>query len=76
MIQLPAGYKLVNAAKNEMMQGVGADLEGSLTQKANKVFLHNRLALKKRVFEASDWVSFRNAVNAHKAYGEYLVIKK
>ena len=24
----------------------------------------------------SDWESFRNAVNAHKAYGEYLVIKK
>ena len=76
MIQLPAGYKLVNAAKNEMMQGVGADFEGSLTQKGNKVLLHNRLALKKRVYEASDWESFRNAVNAHKAYGEYLVIKK
>ena len=52
------------------------DFEGSLVQKGNKVLLHNRLALKKRVYEASDWESFRNAVNAHKAYGEYLVIKK
>ena len=48
----------------------------ALLQKGNKVLLHNRLALKKRVYEASDWESFRNAVNAHKAYGEYLVIKK
>ena len=75
-IQLPAGYKLVSAVKDETMQGVGADFEGSLVQKGNKVLLHNRLALKKRVYEASDWESFRNAVNAHKAYGEYLVIKK
>ena len=75
-VQLPAGYKLVSAAKDETMQGVGADFEGSLVQKGNKVLLHNRLALKKRVYEASDWESFRNAVNAHKAYGEYLVIKK
>lgn len=37
--------------------------------------LHNRLALKKRVYEASDWDSFRKAVEAHKAYGDYLVIK-
>ena len=75
-IQLPAGYKLVSAVKDETMQGVGADFEGSLVQKGNKVLLHNRLALKKRVYEASDWESFRNAVNAHKAYGEYWVIKK
>lgn len=75
-VQLPAGYKLVSAVKDETMQGVGADFEGSLVQKGNKVLLHNRLALKKRVYEASDWESFRNAVNAHKAYGEYLVIKK
>ena len=55
---------------------VGADFEGSLAQQGNKVLLHNKLALKKRVYEAADWDSFRNAVNAHKAYGEYLVIKK
>lgn len=75
-IQLPAGYKLANADKNETMQGTGADFEGSLAQQGNKVLLHNKLALKKRVYEAADWDSFRNAVNAHKAYGEYLVIKK
>lgn len=75
-IQLPAGYRLVSDSRNEAMQGVGADFEGSLMQKGNKILLHNRLALKKRVYEASDWTSFRNAVNAHKAYDNYLVIKK
>ena len=75
-IQLPAGYQLVSDSRNEAMQGTGADFEGSLMQKGNKVLLHNRLAVKKRVYEASDWTSFRNAVNAHKAYDNYLVIKK
>lgn len=75
-IQLPSGYTLVNDAKTDSMQGTGADFEGTLSQENGKVTLHNRLALKKRVYEASDWESFRNAVNAHKAYGDYLVIKK
>lgn len=75
-IQLPSGYTLVNESKKDAMQGSGADFEGSLSQKGNKVTLYNRLALKKRVYEASDWDSFRNAVEAHKTYGDYLVIKK
>ena len=58
------------------MQGTGADFEGSLSQNGNKVVLHNRLALKKRVYEASDWDSFRSAVETHKGYGDYLVVKK
>lgn len=75
-IGLPSGYTLANEPKEESMQGTGADFEGSLAQQGNKVVLHNRLALKKRVYEASDWDSFREAVEAHKAYGDYLVIKK
>lgn len=75
-IQLPAGYKLAGNGRNDAMQGTGADFEGSLMQKGNKILLHNKLALKKRVYEASDWASFRRAVNAHKEYGNYLVIKK
>lgn len=75
-IQLPSGYTLINESKEDAMQGTGADFEGSLSQNGNKVILHNRLALKKRVYEASDWNSFRNAVEAHKTYGDYLVIKK
>ena len=42
----------------------------------NKVVLHQKLALKKRVYEAGDWNGFRNAVNAHKSFGDYIVIKR
>lgn len=75
-IQLPAGYTLLTAAKDDALQGTGADFEGSLVQQGNRVVLHNKLALKKRVYEASDWESFRRAVETHKGYGDYLVIKK
>ena len=40
------------------------------------LLLPYQLALKKRVYEASDWDCYREAVNMHKAYGDYLVIKK
>lgn len=75
-VQLPSGYTLVSEPMQDALQGTGADFEGSLSVKGNKLTLHNRLALKKRVYEASDWDSFRKAVEAHKAYGDYLVIKK
>lgn len=75
-IQLPSGYTLLNEPKEDTLQGSGADFEGSLRQTGNRVTLHNRLALKKRVYEASDWDSFRDAVEAHKGYGDYLIIKK
>lgn len=75
-IQLPAGYKMVSADRNDATQGPGAEFEGSLKQQGNKVVLHNKLALKKRVYEPSDWESYRDAVGAHKTYGDYLVIKK
>ncbi len=75
-INLPEGYVMVTAPKSDEMQGSGADFSGFLVQDGNEVVLHNTLALKKRVYEASDWDSFRNAVNAHKAYGEYVIVKK
>ena len=75
-IRIPDGYTMVTSPKADEMQGSGADFSGSLSQEGNEVVLHNTLALKKRVYEPADWDSFRNAVNAHKAYGEYVVIKK
>lgn len=75
-IQLPAGYKLVSETKEDSKQSSAADFEGYVRQGDGKVVLHQKLALKKRVYEAGDWKGFRNAVNAHKAFGDYLVIKK
>ena len=75
-IQLPKGYTLLNEAKNESKQSDAADFEGSLSQNGDKITLHQKLALKKRVYEAGDWDGFRSAVNAHKSFGDYLIIKK
>lgn len=75
-IQFPKGYTLLNEAKNESKQSDAADFEGSLSQDGDKITLHQKLALKKRVYEAADWDGFRSAVNAHKGFGDYLIIKK
>lgn len=75
-VRIPDGYAMVSAPRSDSMQGSGADFSGSLVQEGDRIVLQNTLALKKRVYEVSDWDSFRNAVNAHKAYGEYVVIKK
>lgn len=75
-IQLPSGYKMTNQAKNESKQSNAADFEGSLKQEGRKIQMHQKLALKKRVYEASDWEGFRDAVNTHKSFGDYLIIKK
>lgn len=75
-IQLPAGYTLMGEARSENKQSAAADFEGSLRQDGSQVILHQRLALKKRVYDAADWDGFRSAVNAHKGFGDYLIIKK
>ena len=75
-IQLPAGYKLAGDGKEDNTQSSAADFEGSLRQEGNKVVLHQKLVLKKRVYEAGDWNGFRDAVNAHKSFGDYIVIKR
>jgi hypothetical protein len=75
-IQLPKGYKLVTAAKKDTKKSGAADFDGSLQQEGNTVRLYQKIALKKRIYDASDWEGFRDAVNAQKSYGEYLVISK
>ena len=75
-IQLPAGYKLANEARKVSKFSNAADFEGSLQQKGNKIQMHQKLSLKKRVYEATDWDGFRDAVNTHKSFGDYLIIKK
>ena len=64
-----------NAARTDSMTGGVADFEGSLSAEDGEMRLHQRLALKKRVYEASDWEGFRQAVNTHKSYGEYIILK-
>lgn len=75
-IRLPKGYSLINTAKEDNKTSTAADFEGFLRQEGDKVVLHQKLALKKRVYEAGDWEGFRTAVNAHKGFDEYLIIRK
>ena len=53
-----------------------ADFNGSISFENNQIKIQQKLALKKRVYEAGDWDSFRKAVNEHKSFGESLIIKK
>lgn len=74
-IQLPAGYTMENAPKSDEMTSQAADFKGSLSAENGKLTLHQKLALKKRVYDEGDWAGFRQAVNAHKSYGEYIILK-
>lgn len=76
VIELPKGYQIVGEAKTDSMESDAADFKGNLYQKGNKIYLDQHLALKKRIYEVSDWDGFCTAVNAHKEYGDYIVIKK
>ncbi|MDR0429568.1 MAG: DUF3857 domain-containing protein [Tannerellaceae bacterium] len=73
-IQLPKGYKLSTDTRSERKNSPAADFEGSLKQEGNNIKLYQKLVLKKRVYDASDWQGFREAVNTHKRFGEYLLL--
>jgi hypothetical protein len=75
-VSLPEGFKLVNSEKKENKKSNVADFDGSLSSSKGKVVLHEKLALKKRVYQAGEWNDFRDAVNAYKDYGNYLIIKR
>ena len=75
-VQLPEGYALASGSRQSEERSSAADFDGSLQEREGVVTLHQRLALKKRVYEASDWEGFRRAVDAHKAFGDYLIIRK
>lgn len=75
-IRLPKGYRLVNEPRSELLSSEAADFEGTLVQEGSTLRISQKLALKKRVYEASEWSGFREAVNTHKSFGDYLIIKK
>lgn len=75
-LRLPSGYQLAGEPRHDNLSGQAADFDGSIAQEDNRLTVKTRLALKKRVYEAEDWDSFRQAVNTAKSYGQYLVVKK
>ncbi len=75
-LRLPSGFHMTGKGKQDSIDGPAATFNGYVTQQDNKLLLHTVLALKKRVYEASDWNSFRQAVWTAKSYGNYILITK
>jgi hypothetical protein len=76
VIKVPKGYKMVAEPVSLESHSEAADMNGSLSQTGDKITLDQTLTLKKRVYEASDWDGFRSAVNAHKSFDNYIIVKK
>lgn len=77
VIRLPKGYSLVAPERSADTNSTAANFSGSLRQEGNSILLHQKLALKKRVYDAGDWDGFRKAINAHKSFADQpLIIKK
>jgi hypothetical protein len=76
IIRLPEGYTLAGSPRQATRQSSAADFEGSLKQEKEGIRLYQKLTLKKRVYGADEWDGFREAVNEHKRFGEYIVIRK
>ncbi|MDR1056372.1 MAG: DUF3857 and transglutaminase domain-containing protein [Prevotellaceae bacterium] len=75
-ITLPAGYKAVQNNWKEEFTGQAADFNGYLTQNGNNIEFYNKITLKKRVYDADDWDSFRTAVEAQREFVKNPVILK
>jgi len=61
-LQMPAGWKLDNAPGLESVDGSGASFHGRVEQNVGVVSIREKLELKKRIYPAEDWKSFRNSV--------------
>lgn len=73
-LSLPGGYRLAGKERQDKTDGPVASFDGYVRQQGNKLLLHTTLALRKRVYEASDWDNFRHAVQMAKNYGNYILI--
>ena len=74
-IEVPSGMNL-ESTKSSKKKSAAADFEGSIQKENNMIKIHQKLALKKRVYQAEDWNGFREAVKTHQTYGEYLILHK
>jgi transglutaminase-like putative cysteine protease len=61
-VKTPGGYQITYAPPAQHDDGTGASFEGSITQHDDGIVLHELVILKKRVYDAADWPSFRAAV--------------
>lgn len=48
----------------------------NVKQKGNQLQIREEMSLRKRVYEAADWNGFKDAVSAHKAFANDLLVFK
>jgi hypothetical protein len=71
---VPAGYRIKQEGKDESITGTAASASSSLQQTGNVIKLSSRLSLNKRVYEAEDWQTFRNAVANQTRFDKPIVV--
>ncbi|MCI2083170.1 MAG: DUF3857 domain-containing protein [Bacteroidales bacterium] len=76
VVKVPRGYSMVDEPREASSDGTAASFKGSLTCKGGRITLTQTLKLNKRVYEASDWEAFRNAVNGSESFDSYITVKK
>ncbi len=73
-ITIPSGYSIVGNGLKEGVKSDVAEFDGTLEQNGSTIQISQTLSLKKRVYDASDWDGFKSALEAHKRFGNYIVI--
>lgn len=73
-LKLPNGYKMLYPVDEENITSNVADFQGYIRQNNNIINILQTLALKKRVYESTDWEAFRNAVGAYRTFADTEII--
>lgn len=75
-IDLPKGYKMVQPEKEVTKKSDAADFYGNVKQKGNQLQVREEMSLRKRVYDATDWNGFKDAVSTHKAFANDMLVFK
>ena len=65
-VKIPSGYKISYTPEFDPVQGTAADFTCSYKKKGRKLIFNQTLSLKKRIYEAQEWLHFREAVSSVK----------
>ena len=75
-LSLPKGRKLQSGIENISHHGDAASFTGNITAKGSTVTVNHKLSLGKRVYEATDWSDFRQAVLGAKDISDKILVVK
>lgn len=75
-LSLPKGRKLQSGTENISHHGDAASFTGNISAKGSTVTVNHKLSLGKRVYEATDWPDFRQAVLGAKDISDKILVVK